>query len=37
MAMRKGMSKRKSRKSFRKGRKVNGRNFATAMRGGYRI
>lgn len=37
MAMRRKMNRRQSSKNFRRGRRVNGRNFATAKRGGYRI
>lgn len=37
MGYRRQMTSRQSRKNFRKGAKVNGRNFAEAMRGGYRI
>lgn len=37
MAFRKKMSKSQSKRNFRSGRKVKGRNFATAQRGGYRI
>lgn len=37
MPLRKKMNRRQSRKNFRKGARTNGRNFATAMRGGYRI
>lgn len=37
MAFRRKMSYRKSKKNFRRGNKVKSRNFATAMRGGYRI
>lgn len=37
MAFRRKMNKRQSSKSFRKGGRVKSRNFATAMRGGYRI
>lgn len=35
--MRKKMNRRQSGKNFRKGHKVHGRNFETALRGGYRI
>lgn len=37
MAFRRKMSKSQSRRNFRKGGRVKARNFATAMRGGYRI
>lgn len=37
MAFRRKMSRRAGKKNFRRGGKVNGRNFATAQRGGYRI
>lgn len=37
MAFRKKLSRGKSKKNFRRGGKTHGRNFATAMRGGYRI
>lgn len=37
MAFRKKMSRGQSNRNFKKGRKVKGRNFAVAMRGGYRI
>lgn len=37
MKQRRPMSPKRSRRNFAKGRKVNPRNFATAMRGGYRI
>lgn len=37
MGYRRRMTSRQSRKNFRKGAKVHGRNFAEAMRGGYRI
>lgn len=35
--MRKKISRRKAKRDFRKGAKVKRRNFATAMRGGYRL
>lgn len=34
---RKRLSRSQSSRNFRSGRRPNGRNFATAMRGGYRI
>lgn len=34
---RRKMTRSQSKRSFRSGRRTNGRNFATAMRGGYRI
>lgn len=37
MAMRFGMNKGQAKRNFRRGARVHGRNFATAMRGGYRI
>jgi len=37
MAFRKKLSRGKAKKNFRRGVKTNGRNFAKAMRGGYRI
>lgn len=37
MAFRKRMSRSQSKRNFRKGGKVKSRNYATAMRGGYRI
>lgn len=38
MAFRKALSREKSRKEFRKGTRVNGRNYrAVPMRGGFRI
>lgn len=37
MSSRRGMSKGSSARVFRTGRSVHGRNFATSMRGGYRI
>jgi len=37
MAKRRMMSRRESNRNFRKGGRVNARNFATVMRGGYRI
>lgn len=37
MSMRNKMTRRGSSRNFRRGHKVHGRNFATAMRGGYRI
>ena len=38
MKFRKKMSRRQSSKNFRRGAKVHGRNFVTAiMRGGYRL
>lgn len=37
MAQRRSMSRKKSRRNFRKGRGRHPRNFATNARGGYRI
>lgn len=37
MAMRRQMSRGEAKRNFARGAKVNGRNFATAMRGGYRL
>lgn len=37
MPMRRPMSRGEAKRNFRRGAKVNGRNFATAMRGGYRL
>jgi len=37
MAQRKPMSRRQSDRSFSRGAKTHPRNFATAMRGGYRM
>lgn len=34
---RRAMSSRESRANFRRGARVNPRNYATVMRGGYRI
>lgn len=35
--MRRRQSRGQARRSFRSGARTHGRNFATAMRGGYRI
>lgn len=37
MGFRRKMNKRQSKRNFQKGGRTNGRNFATAMRGGYRL
>lgn len=37
MAMRRRMSRRGSRKNFKRGLRKKRRNFATAARGGYRL
>lgn len=37
MAYRRKMSRGSSRRNWRRGTKVKGKNFATAMRGGYRL
>lgn len=37
MPFRRKMNSKASRRNFKSGHKQHGRNFATAMRGGYRI
>lgn len=37
MAMRKSMTRSQSDRNFRRGNRTHGRNFATALRGGYRL
>lgn len=37
MAFRKKLNRRQSKRNFRRGGRVKSRNFATAMRGGYRL